>query len=264
MAPGRPANQESSVIDLSSDTQSRPSPGMREFMAAAPVGDEQLREDPSVNRLQEMAAALRARKRPSSCPQARCATPSPSVSMPTAGRPSSSTRNRIRIGPKPVGQPGLPASCCGPSPDRAASLPSIRSSRCSAREALTQHGRHSSRSRTRLIAAAAQSGHSSDWRRCGRWPTTTGCASTWTGRDCSMRPSPLVSQRLPSPPMSTPSGSISPRAWALRSEPILAGSHEFIERARLLKHMFGGAMRQAGNHRRWGHLCPRAPCRASC
>ncbi len=46
------------MIDLSSDTQTRPSPAMREFMAAAPVGDEQLREDPSVNQLQEMAAAL--------------------------------------------------------------------------------------------------------------------------------------------------------------------------------------------------------------
>ena len=39
------------MIDLSSDTQTRPSPAMREFMAAAPVGDEQLREDPSVNQL---------------------------------------------------------------------------------------------------------------------------------------------------------------------------------------------------------------------
>src|ERR687893_1216276 len=58
MWPGCPANQEFLVIDLSSDTQSRPSPAMREFMAAAPAGDEQLREDPSVNRLQEMAAAL--------------------------------------------------------------------------------------------------------------------------------------------------------------------------------------------------------------
>ncbi len=46
------------MIDFSSDTQTRPTPAMREFMAAAPVGDEQLREDPSVNRLQEMAAAL--------------------------------------------------------------------------------------------------------------------------------------------------------------------------------------------------------------
>ncbi|MBL8129666.1 MAG: threonine aldolase family protein, partial [Chloroflexia bacterium] len=46
------------MIDLSSDTQTRPSPAMREYMAAAPVGDEQLREDPTVNRLQEMAAEL--------------------------------------------------------------------------------------------------------------------------------------------------------------------------------------------------------------
>ena len=46
------------MIDLSSDTATRPGPEMRAFMAAAPVGDEQRREDPSVNELQEMAAAL--------------------------------------------------------------------------------------------------------------------------------------------------------------------------------------------------------------
>lgn len=46
------------MIDLSSDTASRPTPEMRRFMAEAPVGDEQLREDPSVNRLQEIVADL--------------------------------------------------------------------------------------------------------------------------------------------------------------------------------------------------------------
>ncbi|HAA93095.1 MAG TPA: low specificity L-threonine aldolase [Rhodospirillaceae bacterium] len=45
-------------VDLHSDTQTRPSPGMREAMAEAPVGDEQRGEDPSVNRLCEMAAEL--------------------------------------------------------------------------------------------------------------------------------------------------------------------------------------------------------------
>lgn len=44
--------------DFSSDTQTRPSPAMRQAMANAEVGDEQKREDPSVNRLQEMAAEL--------------------------------------------------------------------------------------------------------------------------------------------------------------------------------------------------------------
>ena len=38
-------------IDLHSDTQTRPTPEMRAAMAAAPVGDEQRGEDPSVNRL---------------------------------------------------------------------------------------------------------------------------------------------------------------------------------------------------------------------
>src|SRR5207253_6665107 len=45
-------------IDLRSDTVTRPSPGMRAAMAAAPVGDDQYGEDPSVNRLQQRIAEL--------------------------------------------------------------------------------------------------------------------------------------------------------------------------------------------------------------
>jgi threonine aldolase len=45
-------------IDLFSDTGTRPSDEMREFMAKAEVGDEQLFEDPSVNKLTEMAADI--------------------------------------------------------------------------------------------------------------------------------------------------------------------------------------------------------------
>jgi threonine aldolase len=45
-------------IDLRSDTVTLPSPGMRQAMAAAPVGDDQYGEDPSVNRLQERIAEL--------------------------------------------------------------------------------------------------------------------------------------------------------------------------------------------------------------
>jgi threonine aldolase len=46
------------AIDLRSDTVTRPTPAMREAMAAAPVGDDQFGEDPSVNLLQERVAAL--------------------------------------------------------------------------------------------------------------------------------------------------------------------------------------------------------------
>lgn len=45
-------------IDLRSDTVTRPTPPMREAMAAAPVGDDQFGEDPTINRLQERVAAL--------------------------------------------------------------------------------------------------------------------------------------------------------------------------------------------------------------
>lgn len=47
-----------SMIDLRSDTVTKPSAAMREAMAHAPVGDDVYGEDPTVNRLQEKAAAL--------------------------------------------------------------------------------------------------------------------------------------------------------------------------------------------------------------
>jgi len=46
------------VIDLRSDTATRPTDGMRRAIAEASVGDEQKREDPSVNALQDRVAAL--------------------------------------------------------------------------------------------------------------------------------------------------------------------------------------------------------------
>jgi threonine aldolase len=44
------------VVDLRSDTVTRPTPDMREAMARAEVGDDVFGEDPTVNRLQTMAA----------------------------------------------------------------------------------------------------------------------------------------------------------------------------------------------------------------
>ena len=45
-------------IDLYSDTITKPTQGMRKFMAEAEVGDEQQKEDPSVNRLVKMVCDL--------------------------------------------------------------------------------------------------------------------------------------------------------------------------------------------------------------
>jgi threonine aldolase len=46
------------MIDLRSDTVTRPTPAMRAAIADAPVGDDQFGEDPSINALQEQGAAL--------------------------------------------------------------------------------------------------------------------------------------------------------------------------------------------------------------
>src|SRR5438046_6751688 len=46
------------IIDLRSDTVTRPTPAMRAAMQAAELGDDVFNEDPTVNRLQEKVAAL--------------------------------------------------------------------------------------------------------------------------------------------------------------------------------------------------------------
>ncbi len=46
------------VIDLRSDTLTKPTDAMRRAMANADVGDDVYGEDPTVNRLEELAAGL--------------------------------------------------------------------------------------------------------------------------------------------------------------------------------------------------------------
>ncbi|MEN9915957.1 MAG: hypothetical protein RL725_632, partial [Actinomycetota bacterium] len=46
------------LIDLRSDTVTKPSAGMREAMASAPVGDDVYGEDPTINSLEERVAQL--------------------------------------------------------------------------------------------------------------------------------------------------------------------------------------------------------------
>ena len=47
----------SRLVDLVSDTATRPSAAMLQAMVSAELGDEQRREDPTVNRLEQLAAA---------------------------------------------------------------------------------------------------------------------------------------------------------------------------------------------------------------
>ena len=72
------------MIDLRSDTVTRPTTGMRAAIAAAEVGDEQMREDPSVNELQERAAILLGQERALFLPTATMAN---QIALKLHGRP---------------------------------------------------------------------------------------------------------------------------------------------------------------------------------
>ena len=72
------------MIDLRSDTVTRPGPAMRAAVAAAEVGDEQMREDPTVNVLQERVADLLGQERALFLPTATMAN---QIALKLHGRP---------------------------------------------------------------------------------------------------------------------------------------------------------------------------------
>ncbi|HTX14697.1 MAG TPA: GntG family PLP-dependent aldolase, partial [Candidatus Baltobacteraceae bacterium] len=55
---GMPDATTNSIVDLRSDTVTRPTPAMRRAMAEAEVGDDVYGEDPTINRLQARAAEI--------------------------------------------------------------------------------------------------------------------------------------------------------------------------------------------------------------
>lgn len=56
------------LIDLRSDTVTRPTPGMLKFMFNAKVGDDVFKEDPSINELEQKAAAIFGKEAGIYCP----------------------------------------------------------------------------------------------------------------------------------------------------------------------------------------------------
>lgn len=56
--PPRVQNTSSMIIDLRSDTVTKPTPEMLEFMTSAPLGDDVFSQDPTVNELQSFAADM--------------------------------------------------------------------------------------------------------------------------------------------------------------------------------------------------------------
>jgi threonine aldolase len=241
-----PNQQEQTVIDLSSDTQTKPSAAMREFMAAAPVGDEQLREDPSVNHLQEMAAALTGKEAALFLPSgtmcnaiAFClnANRGEAVILDKDAHPNQSE----------AGGPAWLANVML----RPVAGPRGIFSVDQVRPWINKGGTHASRSAFISIENTTNRGGGAIWplERLAELRALADEHGMRLHMDGARLLNAVVASGIPAATYASYVDSV----WIDLSKglgapvgAVLAGSREFIERARLLKHMLGGAMRQAG------------------
>ncbi len=234
------------IIDLISDTATQPSRGMREFMMQAPVGDEQRQEDPTVNALQERVALLVGKEAALFLPSATMAN---EIAVKVHTQPGDEVIADItaHIVNAEVGGPavhsgvmvqtlqGIRGVFTPEQVDQAVRRPGAHYPRTrlvaveqtsnlgggtvwplqtlrSVAAAARRHGRRTHMDGARLMNAVAASGISAREQTQG-YDSVTFCLTKGLG---------------------CPVGAL------------VAGDHGFIAEARRDKHLFGGAMRQAG------------------
>lgn len=234
------------MIDLSSDTQTRPTPTMREFMAAAPVGDEQLREDPSVNRLQEMSASLLGK-------EAALFLPSGTMCNAIAFCLNANRGEAVILDWH--AHPNQ-AESGGPAWLANVMLRPVSGERGiftvdQVRDHINPGGTHAARSAFISIENTTNRGGGAIWplERLAEMRALADEHGMRIHMDGARLLNAVVASGIPAATFASYADSV----WFDLSKGlgapvggVLAGTREFIERARLLKHMFGGAMRQAG------------------
>jgi threonine aldolase len=235
------------VIELRSDTVTQPSAEMREAMATAVVGDEQKREDPTVSALEVAAAAFVGQEEAVYLPTATMAN---EIALVLLGRRGSEliAEETAHIVVYELGGPaafaglmvrGLPGSLgrIGPAQLRAA-----------IRAADPMHTPQAS-------VVAIENTHNA----AGGipWPHDELEAIVGTARDCGLR-THLDGARLANAAVATGRSAAEigrlfdtvtlcfSKGLGAPLGAVIAGSHELMASARVEKHRFGGAMRQAG------------------
>jgi threonine aldolase len=235
------------VIDLRSDTATRPTPDMREAMAHARLGDEQRREDPTVLELEELAARLLGQAAAVYLPTA---TMGNQIAMRILSRPGdevlaeeSSHLFAAELGGAAV-HSGLST--------RSIEAPSGRFTAEQVRAKLRDWGRSHT---PRTTVLAVEDTHNASGGRY--WRAEELMAVIETARDAGLnlhldgarlfnaavargRPAAEHARHFDTVCVCFSKGLGAPFGA------VLAGSEELMEQARLEKHRFGGAMRQAG------------------
>lgn len=233
-------------INLYSDTQTRPTPAMRQFMSQAEVGDEQLREDPTVNRLVERVGELLGK-------EAAIFLPSGTMCNAIAFRVHCRPGDEIimdRTAHPWHFETGGPAALSGALIQPLDGQRGIFSAE-QVVAAIRPTDNHSPRSRVVSVEQTTNMGGGAIW------PLATiqavCAAAKQHGLACHMDGARLmnavVASGVPAREYAAPFDSV----WIDFSKGLgapvgaaLAGSPEFIRSAWRWKHQFGGAMRQAG------------------
>jgi threonine aldolase len=235
------------MIDLRSDTKTKPSPEMRAAIAAAEVGDEQRREDPTVNRLEAMAAELLGQEEAVYVPTATMAN---EIALRVLGEPGDEVvaEENSHIFVAELGGPAVHAGLM------------TRQLRCAngrfSPEQLRETVRHTDG--THVPATKIVSVENTHNQSGGRvWPLEELEAIVETARELDLRLhldgarvlNASVTLGEPAAEIGRPFDTVTlclSKGLGCPLGALIAGSPELMVRARRLKHLFGGAMRQAG------------------
>ena len=233
-------------VDLYSDTQTRPSPAMRDAMAAAEVGDEQRNEDPTVIELCELVADLLGK-------EAALFLPSGTMCNAVAYRTHTQPGDEVILHETSHAmhyEVGGPAALAGlmmralPGPRGMFTAEQVRS-------ALRWNTPHEQRSRLVSVENTTNIGGGAVWPVEGL--DSVAAAAHELGLATHMDGARLMNAVVASAVSAADIARGYDSAWVDLSKGlgapvggVLAGSRAFIAEALRFKHQFGGAMRQAG------------------
>jgi threonine aldolase len=235
------------MIDLRSDTKTRPTPEMRAAIASAEVGDEQRREDPTVNELERRAAELLGQPEAVFVPTATMAN---EIALGCLGERGDEVvaEENSHIFVSELGGPAVHAGLM----TRPLRCPAGRFTPRQLRETVRRTDR-SHMPATKIVSV--ENTHNASGGRA--WPLDELEAVVTTARELELRlhldgarvlnaavalgvPAAEVGRRFDTVTLCLSKGLGCPLGA------LVAGSPELMAEARRLKHLFGGAMRQAG------------------
>jgi threonine aldolase len=234
------------MIDLYSDTHTLPTEAMRQAMAAAPVGDEQHGEDPSVNALQDLVAGLTGK-------EAALFLPSGTMCNAIAFAVHCRRGDAVildRYAHPAFNEAGGPA-VLGNVLLRTVGSPRGIFTAAQVESELSEGGTHNSRTSLVSVENTTNTGGGAVWPldELARIRALTGERGVPVHMDGARLMNAVVASGNPVEAFARNVDTVwidLTKGLGCPVGAVLAGSRRFIEDARRYKHMLGGAMRQAG------------------